>query len=429
MLRRLAGWSAAALLLVLLAGHVVYQYGARERASEPVPGGLPARLLAAGGYDACAWIPYPHQNLGALSEAVGGGEEWFAAAARLADLPPPRWPSFGPFAVPPSREAVVCSDLDGERLAVAARVYPTVALVARLAGRVAGNPWLRGGEVREVDAREDGVRERVTRVEWRQGVWTVARGGDLALGAGSSTGDLEGAEGEHLARLRLARPVEDLPAGLYTLLRRGDSLEAELAGGGPLPEPPELPGGPPVLLAVAGPSWPPEEPRPLPPAALALFEVERGFRMGSVELPGAAVFHPPGEERWTLPAHGVVSLLSDRLPRGNAAGWRVVALDSRSLAKAEELAPGLAVVTPPDGDSRFGRLVVGVWMRPAPALVLVRRVREFLEKVPLVEQRQVRRWRDWETVLGPLAPCGRVSLVAVQDPASFRLALEDCRGD
>ncbi|MBV8201438.1 MAG: hypothetical protein JOZ15_12515, partial [Acidobacteria bacterium] len=71
------------LLLALLAAHVVYWYVPRERAAAPrlpvrsgLPGappaaGEPLQVLAAGAYDVCLWVPYPHQNLGALAAAIG----------------------------------------------------------------------------------------------------------------------------------------------------------------------------------------------------------------------------------------------------------------------------------------------------------------------------------------------------------------------
>jgi hypothetical protein len=55
-------------------------------------------------------------------------------------------------------------------------------------------------------------------------------------------------------------------------------------------------------------------------------------------------------------------------------------------------------------------------------------VRKFFEKVPLVEARQVQRWRDWETLLKPLAPCERIALAATQGPPSFRLRFHGCTG-
>jgi hypothetical protein len=101
-MRRIVKIGLFALIPLLLLGHVLYWYWPRERAAAPDPGGLPARLLASGAYDACLWAPYPHQNLGVLSGEVADGSAYLAAVARVAEVPPPVLPSFGPFAVPPA---------------------------------------------------------------------------------------------------------------------------------------------------------------------------------------------------------------------------------------------------------------------------------------------------------------------------------------
>jgi hypothetical protein len=236
-----------------------------------------------------------------------------------------------------------------------------------------------------------------------------------------------------LGLLHLTQEVSDLPAGDYRLARRGndrDDLEVTLAGGGDAPDP--VPAGvaaggdAPVLLVVAGPAWPAEAPRPLPPAALALFDVQGGLKLGPLELPGAAVFNPPGGKRWGLPSRGLAGLLTDSLPRGNAAGWEVVALDATSLARAQALAPEISALVPPDASGSDGRLVLGAWLRPGPAHRLVTQMRKGLEKVPLVDRRQVQRWRDWETLLGPFSSCDQASLAATRSPSSFRLRLHGC---
>src|SRR3954452_3660206 len=171
-MRRLLRLAIPLLILLLIAGYVVHGYCPPERAA--VPSGLPARLLASGQYGACLWVPYPHQNLGKVEEAIGDGTAYLGAAARVADLPAPVMRSFGPFAVPPSSEIVACSDLDGKRFLLVARVYSGLAAVARLSGRLADNPWLRGGEIKETQGgSEDGPQERVLHVAWRDGYWTV----------------------------------------------------------------------------------------------------------------------------------------------------------------------------------------------------------------------------------------------------------------
>jgi hypothetical protein len=227
-----------------------------------------------------------------------------------------------------------------------------------------------------------------------------------------------------LALVRLERGYGELPPGTFLLRRQGADLELAKDGAAPpaLGLPVDLPSGRPVILALAGPDG------VQPPAALALFDT------GStrpVRLPGMAVLHPPGTQRWSLPAQGLADLLGRGLPRGNAAGWSIVALDGASLARAAALAPHLARLVPPAGPPLPGAspLHLAVWVDPKPALELVGRVRGFLEKVPLVERRQVRRWRDWETVLTPLARCQRISLIATgAPPDAFALVLHGCGG-
>jgi hypothetical protein len=212
-----------------------------------------------------------------------------------------------------------------------------------------------------------------------------------------------------------------------------------LERGGAVPAPDLAAGDVPVLLAVAGPSWPSAESRPLPPAAFALFDIGEAEDGSDVKgraafgplgaLPGMAVFHPPGARRWEVPTQGLAGLLTGGLPKGNAAGWSIVAVDDRSLARAQALAPRLVSLVSLDAaaSAHGGRLVIGLWLRPEPALRLVVRVRGFFQKFPLVEPAQVQRWKDWETLLRPLAPCDRIALAATQSPPSFRLRLVGCR--
>src|SRR3954470_11911822 len=72
-LRRLVKLGIVLVLLLGAAGHVLYWYWPRERAAAPEAGSYASRLLASGAYGVCLWVPYPHQNLGALSASVGDG--------------------------------------------------------------------------------------------------------------------------------------------------------------------------------------------------------------------------------------------------------------------------------------------------------------------------------------------------------------------
>src|SRR5436305_4206592 len=424
-MRRFLRLATPLILLLLIVGYFLYAYWPRERAA--VPSGLPARLLASGEYGACLWIPYPHQNLGKLQGAIDDPASYLAAAARTADLPAPVMRSFGPFAVPPASEIVACSDLDGGRFLLVARVYSGLAAVARLAGRLADSPWLRGGDVRETQGGSDGPVERVFHVAWRDGYWTVRQGDEPALPA-APAGDGSPSYPPSLAIFHLGQDVSELPAGDYVLQRQGEDLDATLPGSAAPPPPPAFTQGPdaPALLAVAGADWPADAEKPLPPAAMMLFDADGGLSLGPLgKVPGLAILNPEGEKRWGLPAKGLGGLLAQNLPNGNVAGWSVVALDDASLARAEALAPQISTLVPPAGDGSDG-MILGLWLRPGPALRRVSQFRKGLERFPLAERRQVQRWRDWETLLSPLAACERASAVATRSPSAFLLRLHAC---
>jgi hypothetical protein len=306
--------------------------------------------------------------------------------------------------------------------------------VARLSGSMADNPWLEGGEVKEVKGEEDGkaVIEQSIRVAWKQGVWTVSSGATPALDSPRASAPL--LYPASLGIIRLEREISEFPDGDYLLRRRDGDLELALHTSEPPPEvaDPTTEKPRPVLLALAGASWPPAEAKPLSPAAFALYDLDpgKGATFGPFgELPGVAVFYPPDSQRWKLPAQGLGGLLAGSLPKGGAAGWEIAALDGASLRRSKRLAQRLTELVPPDATAalnRDGRLVLGLWMEPGPALQLVARVRKVLEKIPLVDPAQLRSWRDWEILLDPLSPCEQVTVVGTQSPASFRMRFHGC---
>jgi len=71
-------------------------------------------------------------------------------------------------------------------------------------------------------------------------------------------------------------------------------------------------------------------------------------------------------------------------------------------------------------------LSLGFWLEPRSTLRIVTRIRRFVEKFPLATRRQVDLWRDWETVLDPLANCDHAVLAATASPPSMRLLLRGC---
>jgi hypothetical protein len=310
---------------------------------------------------------------------------------------------------------------------VAARVYPTQALVARLAGKLAGNPWLAGGRVED----EDGVLE----IRWSGTLWTVRRGPATERAA---LGPLP--TGPVLAAARLRRPQGLLPAGVYGLRRLSSGgLELATVGATGSDQSPGFspPGA--VLALLNGPSG------PLGDAAgvIIIFDRETGRR---VSLPAAALLvrapeeSPPGGEeedgedglgeapgtapaedrddlRLRLPHERLPSLVRGRLRRGRAAGLAILASDRTAVKEAEALAPEVqrALSDP--------RVEVALWLAPGPALGWVRRAADALEEVPLLPRREVQRWKDWRTVLQPLGKRSEVTLVRSREPQELRLVL------
>lgn len=427
--RRRRLWTGLALLALLLAAaaHAWFWYAPRLRPAVPDPDDLPGRLLASGRLPVALWIPHPHQNLGVLSRAVGSVEErreLLAAAARLAGLPRPTLPRFGPFQVPPARELVALSDESGERVLVAARIHPLVAGLARAAGAVAGNPWLAGGEV-------DAFGGAAT-VAWDGTLWTVGNVAPEEVLTPRSPP--AAAPPRSLAALRLARPVSFLPAGTVRLHSTARGLEARTTGADTLPRDPadRVTAGA-ALLAVSGPGGPLER-----GGGGALAEAGSGTGRGAfalllpedggaaegeglegllAELPGAAVWYLPGGERFRLPAERL--LAGSARGAGNSEGWALVATSRGSLRRAERLTPVVERLAP--------AVSLAVYADPAPALATVDRVADLLEVVPLAPREELERWRDWRTVLSPLAEFHRLSLTSVRSdgaaPAAARLVL------
>src|SRR6185503_18832743 len=130
-----------AALAIAGAGHWAWWY--RDRAHEMAPS--KSRLLGEAMLPVRLWLPYPHQNLGALGKAVEHPREVLAAASRLAGLPEPAIPQLGAFGIPAARELLVEATRDGRNVRAAIRLYPATAVLIRIAGTVARNRWLAGG--------------------------------------------------------------------------------------------------------------------------------------------------------------------------------------------------------------------------------------------------------------------------------------------
>lgn len=451
----LAAAAVAALLAAAAVAHVLWWSWPRAHATLPDPGDLPGALLVTDRLPVALWIAYPHQNLATLAGAVGredGADAWLAALARRTDLPATELPGFGPFPAPPARELAAASDLAGEKVVIAARVEPLFAVLSRIAGLVAGNPWLAGGEVEAFGGRAE--------VRWMGTLWIASNlplaevillEGDTRTAPGPAI-----LERPALAALRLDQPLSLLPAGLHALRDDEERLtlstdapaggRADSGGGAGRSAGPagaSGTGGAQRSARLAGPGTrsapPPSPPTPSPPspdrlrdvglpdallerwgvsllvlsgadgpaggaAALALFRDVGGARqLGPLtfQVPAAAVWHRAGAGRFSLPGEGLLGLLGGgRDPARD--GWRITATGSEAKGRAQALGPAITPL--------LSRLRVGLWADPRPALATVEDVADFLEAIPLAGRDEARRWRDWQVLLAPLAACERLSI-------------------
>ncbi|MCP4658427.1 MAG: hypothetical protein GY856_23680 [bacterium] len=402
--KRWLGLLVCLVLPALVAGHFAYWYLPRVRAGSPRSGSLVTQLLHSPQYPVAVWVPYPHQNLAYLERVTANGEEVRLSAARLAGLPRPMLPAFGPLSVPPASEIAVASDETGERFAVFAQVYPAVAAFAKLAGRLAGNPWLQGGRV-SVDGRR-------AEVGWRGNVWTVTSSELPSLAAAPPA-----PVPPSLMVMEVRRAVAPLPAGRFRLLRDGAALELrsqDAVPSGVRFREEQLSQLGLFLLIFSGRQELGDDPR----QALAFFSQDDV----NLELPRAAALFEPGARRWSLPGEDLLDLVGREPRAAEVSGWSLAALDSVSLERARRLAPHLVPLT---ADGPADRMAWGLWLELDGLLAEVSRIVNGLDGVPLVSRRRVERWRDAETVLTPLARrYSRLSLVVTEQPSALRLRIE-----
>ncbi len=402
-------------VLVALGGHIWHSYWPRLRQASPSADSPTAALLSRTDYPAAVWVPYPHQNLAILRDDMGAEPASLKALARLAGLPSPNLPTFGPLTLPPSSEIAVASDDVGERFEVHAQVYPLFAAFAKLAGALASNPWLGGGEI--------SVEGQTADVAWRGSLWTVTSAAAQASGAPleEPVDGTRDAGDSGLAWIRIRQPLDPLPAGLYRI-RQDDSAIGISSRRGPgaatLDDDLDFahrlgPLGL-FLLVFSG----RQEAFGEPSRALVFFDQSEE---GAMELPRIASLHEPGANRWSLPGESLLDL-AGREPRTATSGaWAIAALDSTSLEEAGRAALELGALDGPMGE----RLSWGLWLDLRGGLAEVERIAHLLGEVPIVPRRQVERWSDAQRVLTPLAArYSHLSAVVVDDPRVFDLRLE-----
>lgn len=380
----------ALLVVAAVAAHVVFWYVPRERPAAVDADSLPGRLLLASELPYRLWLPYPHQNLGRLESSVEDAEAWVAAVGRLLGSPATELPRFGPFRFPPARAMTIASDREGKRSQVAVSVYPAIALVARLAGRIAGNPLLAGGEVL--------IDDRPFFVHWRGSTWLLGSEPDPRFPAAAGPG-----LPDSLAWLVVEDLTSAIPPGRYRLRRGSGDLslssfvETGAAPGFSLSSSLEL--GPALTRdwaflglregGTSTASW------------MLLLQQEIG---DSLSLPDGGVLYRDTDRRWSLPGEGLARILDLDLERGDTAGWSLVAISSRGRAAAEELGSALER-SPRDFD-----LEQSFWVRPSYLIPMVDTIHRVLDAVPIVSRKEVDYWADLTVALAPLMPFQAISL-------------------
>ena len=410
MKRLLVSLAVTALAAALVAGHLWYWYAPRPRPARPDADSVVAGLLGDPRFPAVLWLPYPHQNLGALDPAAPAHQQYLAACARLSGLPPPVLPSFGGFPVVPARELAVAADEGGERFVVMARVYPLLAMFSRLAGRLANNAWLAGGPVT--------VEGRAAEVRWEGNHWIVQEAGAAPLEPAPLPAGAKAARA--LAVLHLREDADPFPADVYRLVAEDRGLVVRSAtelGDGLWRHADALTEQDLVFLTLAGPG------SPNGVQGLAFFRRDRT----STELPRAATLahlaKPPADP-WRVPG-GSLAGLAGALRDGEASGFALAAIGDPGLATARNLAPLAAAVTRADAATSPGQLNWGLWADLVNTESEVARLDELARRLPLLAPRQARRFRDAHTVIGPVAArFGRLVVVVSSQPPALRLELQ-----
>ncbi len=359
--------------------------------------------MSAGDLPVRIWIPYPHQNLGALERALGdlaGLSEVssYLLAQDLASLP-----SFGPFRLPPSRDLVVAGSSDGSRVVVAASVFPLVARLARVAGRLADNPWLAGGSV-ELQGRE-------VQVEWLEGTWLATQGEVSALEE-QPIPDLAPSH----ALMRLEQSLGPVPKGLYRLDIEADgwrivSVDSEARQSAESRPSESLP----RTLALVAASTRSESGEDQVTRAFAMLS---GAERANEQLTRSVVAQRGPGARWRLPAERLLSGLGFDVAQGTHDGWTLAAYDEAALrAVTDELAAISGLLESVGGSP----LQLGLWMDLDEARRGLDGLARALDALPLPASEQIRRWTVAARALAALDDFSSLTLRITGSPPDLEL--------
>ncbi|MEO8196315.1 MAG: hypothetical protein ABI689_06295 [Thermoanaerobaculia bacterium] len=405
--RHRVAWRLAAVLIAgatALAAAVYFRafFAARECAGMASPE-LAALLAADSPFEKAFWLASPHQNLGALDERVGDLELYLAEISRLTGVATPRLPGFGPFRLPPARELALAWNGSGERFLAVARIETGIGWIARLAGRLAGNPWLAGGRV------EAGG--KTFQVSWQGPLWIVASGLPAELGLPRSAALTPEDQVPAIARFVLRREVGPIPAGRFALARGVDGLEVRSG---------ELPA---VVRAAS--DW------TSPGIALWLSSSDRGpiggpglfLLWGAAEgaIPRVAVLQRGGGRSFKLPGEAILAMLGAGEPAFRL-GWAVRGTEKSARREALLMVPWFERHLPRPGGrgawlGRAGRLVPAASARTLDLLV------RNLEKLPLLPAGEVQRLAAAARLLAPFEGCAAIAFEVWHDPEGARVRL------
>ena len=357
-----------AALILLVVAHLAYWYAPREHAGAPKPGTEVGAVLNGSDLPLRVWLAYPHQNL-AFAGGSKRGNNWRRGLAGLLDLPEIKVPAFGPFSLPPASELALATDESGERMVVAARIYPGIAAVARAAGAVAGNPWLAGGTVVQGGRRLE--------VAWSGRIWMLRTEGERWPEAQTPGPGVEPA----LLRVETAVQVGPVPPGAYRVLRNGRHLDLLSAAVGPT-ETAKPEGG--LLLMT--------DRREPGTRGMAVLGPGAGSLRG---IPSALSFSQAPAELPELPFERLYKLLGIERRTVQRGGWAIVASDKVALERGLELQASLRRALPPSGSLRL-----------SADLDVVRAASGELERqfegIQVPAFRELRRWQGAELILTEL---------------------------
>jgi hypothetical protein len=395
----------AVLLVTLLAGHLYFWYWPRPRAGRPDSESVAGQLvLAHDGLPYRLWLPFPHQNLKALEQHLGSAGSLRQASVELAGFDIFKVPSFGPFRVPPSREILLATDEDRGRMLMVVRMYPVIRWVLRAAGRVAGNPWLAGGEIQ--------LGDRDVEIRWVGGDWIASSAGlDLDVIAQDVVAmDL-------FAAFRTTESIGVVPGGLYALEldKSRLSVSSVTSRFPPKTAVSSFVGSTGVALVSA--HFPPADVRE-GVNALALL-----VRTGSdaAQVPGAVIVHRGAEKRWNLPGERLLSVAGIQPVSVAREGWSVWAYDDASLSTGADLIPAIETMQRSarvEGISSAGEIDLG------QARVAVQLIDSLIGAIPLVGRSEARLWARTSSILELFSDYSNLSYRIGESPDRLEMIIE-----